>query len=77
VGGDFINAVPATTAGPANDSLSDVSKQLRDLRNQVKAVQAQNQRLQEELDTPASRKTAQQEPADGPNDQQQDVRMSQ
>ena len=62
---------------PKKDSLSDVSKQLRDLRNQVKAVQAQNQRLQEELDTPASQKTAQQEPADGPNDQQQDVRMSQ
>jgi len=62
---------------PKKDSLSDVSKQLRDLRNQVKAVQAQNQRLQEELDTAASQKTAQQEPADGPKDQQQDVRMSQ
>ena len=62
---------------PKKDSLSDVSKQLRDLRNQVKAVQAQNQRLQEELDTAASQKTAQQEPADGPNDQQQAVRMSQ
>jgi len=62
---------------PKEDSLSDVSKQLRDLRNQVKAVQAQNQRLQEELDTAASQKTAQQEAADGPNDQQQDVRMSQ
>jgi hypothetical protein len=63
---------------PKKDSLSDVSKQLRDLRNQVKAVQAQNQRLQEELGTAASQKTAQQqEPADGPNDQQQDVRMSQ
>ena len=62
---------------PKKDSLSDVSKQLRDLRNQVKAVQAQNQRLQEELDTAASQKTAQQAPADGPNDQQQDVRMSQ
>jgi hypothetical protein len=59
------------------DSLSDVSKQLRDLRNQVKAVQAQNQRLQEELDTASSQKTAQQEPADGPNNQQQAVRMSQ
>ena len=62
---------------PKKDSLSDLSKQLRYLRNQVKAVQAQNQRLQEELDTPASQKTAQQEPAGGPNDQQQDVRMSQ
>jgi hypothetical protein len=59
------------------DSLSDVSKQLRDLRHQVKAVQAQNQRLQEELDNAASQKTAQQEAADGSNDQQQDVRMSQ
>lgn len=62
---------------PKKNSLSDVSKQLRDLRNQVKAVQAQDQRLQEELDTAASQKTAQQAPADGPNDQQQDVRMSQ
>lgn len=62
---------------PKKDSLSDVSKQLRDLRNQVKAVQAQNQRLQEELDTAASQKTAQQVPADGPNDQQEDVRMFQ
>jgi hypothetical protein len=62
---------------PKKDSLSDVSKQLRDLRNQVKAVQAQNQRLQEELDTAASQKTAQQVPADGPNDQREDVRMSQ
>jgi hypothetical protein len=62
---------------PKKNSLSDVSKQLRDLRNQVKAVQAQNQRLQEELDTAASQKTAQQVPADGPNDQREDVRMSQ
>ena len=62
---------------PKRDSLSDVTNQLRDLRNQVKAVQAQNQRLQEELDTAASQKTAQQVPPDGPNDQQQDVRMSQ
>ena len=62
---------------PKKDSLSDVSKQLRDLRNQVKAVQAQNQRVQEELDTAASQKTAQQVPADGPNDQREDVRMSQ
>jgi hypothetical protein len=62
---------------PKKDSLSDVSKQLRDLRNQVNAVQARNQRLQEELDTASSQKTAQQEAADGPNDQQQAVRMSQ
>ena len=62
---------------PKKDTLSDVSKQLRDLRNQVKAVQAQNQRLQEELDSAASQKTAQQEPADGHSNQQQDVRMSQ
>jgi hypothetical protein len=62
---------------PKKDSLSDVSKQLRDLRNQVKDVQAQNQRLQDELDTAASQKTAQQEPAEGQNDHQQDVRMSQ
>jgi hypothetical protein len=62
---------------PKKDSLSDVSKQLRDLRNQVKAVQAQNQGLQEELDTAASQKTVQQEPTDGQSNQQQDVRMSQ
>ena len=62
---------------PKKDSLSDVSKQLRNLRNQVKAVQALNQRLQEELDTAASQKTAQKEAADGSNDQRQDLRMSQ
>src|SRR5271167_4910793 len=57
---------PSAASGPPKDrkvdlpkkgSLSDVSKQLRDLRNQVKAVQTQNQRLQEELDTVASQKT--------------------
>jgi hypothetical protein len=62
---------------PKEDSLAELSKQLRALKDQVKTVEAQNQRLQEELDTAASQKTAQRDSEDGPNDQQQDVRMSQ
>jgi uncharacterized lipoprotein YmbA len=74
-----------TPSAPANkgsvataDNLADFSKQLRALRNQVQTVEAQNQRLQEELDAAASQKTAQQgQPPDRQSDPDQDVRMSQ
>ena len=73
-----------TPSAPANkrsvateDSLAALTKQLRALKDQVQTVEAQNQRLQTELDSAASQKTAQQEPPNRPSDDQQDVRMSQ
>ena len=62
------------TEKPKKDNLAEVTSQIRDLKRQVQAVQAQNQRLQEQLAAPTSEKTAQQ---DHPDRQDQDVRLSQ
>jgi hypothetical protein len=62
------------TETPKKDNLAEVTSQIRDLKRQVQAVQAQNQRLQEQLAAPTSEKTAQQDHADG---QDPDVRLSQ
>ena len=59
------------------DRLAALTKQLRSLKDQVQTVETQNQRLQAELDSAASQKTAQQEPPNRPSDEQQEVRMSQ
>ena len=59
------------------DRLAALTKQLRSLKDQVQTVETQSQRLQAELDSAASQKTAQQEPPNRPSDEQQEVRMSQ
>ena len=69
-------AVPPkkNTETTKKDNLAEVTSQIRDLKRQVQAVQAQNQRLQDQLAAPTSEKTAQQDHPDG---QDPDVRLSQ
>jgi Tfp pilus assembly protein FimV len=59
------------------DSFAELSNQLRALKNQVKIVEAQNQRLQDEINAPERQKTAQEQPVEGQADAQGDVRLSQ
>ncbi len=76
-GHDQVISRPAprkNTEKPKKDNLAEVTSQIRDLKRQVQAVQAQNQRLQEQLAAPTSEKTAQQDHPDG---QDPDVRLSQ
>jgi hypothetical protein len=76
---------PATTrSAPAKkvdaerkDSLTELSEQLRALKNQVKTVEAENRRLQDEMNVPEMQKTAQQQLVEGQADGQPDVRLSQ
>jgi endo-alpha-1,4-polygalactosaminidase (GH114 family) len=49
---------------PKKDSLAELSKQLRALNEQVKTVEAQNQRLQDEMNAPERQKTAQVQPVE-------------
>jgi Tfp pilus assembly protein FimV len=74
----------ATPSAPAKkvdaekkDSLAELSKQLRALKNQVKNVEAQNQRLKDEMNASERQKTAQEQPVEGQVDGQPDVRLSQ
>jgi Tfp pilus assembly protein FimV len=74
----------ATQSAPAKkvdvekkDSLAELSKQLRALKSQVKTVEAQNQRLQDEMNASERQKTAQEQPVEGQADVQPDVRLSQ
>jgi len=55
------------------DSVAELSQQLRALKNQVKTVEAQNQRLQDEMNAPERQKAAQEQPVEG----QADLRLSQ
>jgi Tfp pilus assembly protein FimV len=76
---------PAPTArAPANkgnvateDRLAELSNQLRALKNQVKTVEAQNQRLQDEMNAPERQGTAEEQPLERQADAQPDVRLSQ
>jgi hypothetical protein len=74
-------ATPSVTAKKVDvekkDSLAELSKQLRALKNQVKNVEAQNQRLQDEMNASERQKTAQEQPVEGQVDGQPDVRLSQ
>jgi Tfp pilus assembly protein FimV len=74
----------ATLNAPGNklevekkDGLAELSKQLRTLKSQVKTVEAQNQRLQDEMNASERQKTAQELPVEGQVDGQPDVRLSQ
>ena len=62
---------------PKKDSLAELSKQLRALKDQVKTVEAQNQRLQDEMNAPERQKTAQVQPVEEQAGAQPDVRLSQ
>ena len=62
---------------PKKDSLAELSKQLRALKEQVKTVEAQNQRLQDEMHAPERQKTAQVQPVEEQAGAQPDVRLSQ
>jgi len=71
---------PAATSATAKkvdvekkDSVAELSQQLRALKNQVKTVEAQNQRLQDEMNAPERQKAAQEQPVEG----QADLRLSQ
>jgi len=57
--------------------LAELSKQLRALNEQVKTVEAQNQRLQDEMNAPERQKTAQVQPVEEQAGAQPDVRLSQ
>jgi hypothetical protein len=77
-------APAATPSAPAKkvdvekkDSLTEVSEQLRALKNQVKTVEAENQRLQDEMNARERQKTAQTQPVESQADAQPDVRLSQ
>ena len=59
------------------EAFAKPSEQLRALKNQVKNVETQNQRLQDEMNAPERQKTAQEQPAEGQADAQPDVRLSQ
>jgi len=59
------------------DSLAGLSEQLRALKNQVKTVEAQNQRLQDEMNAPERQKVGPEQPVERQEDAQQDVRLSQ
>jgi hypothetical protein len=59
------------------DSLTELSQQLRALKNQVKTVEAQNQRLQDEMNASERQKTVQEQPVEGQVDGQPEVRLSQ
>jgi hypothetical protein len=59
------------------NSLTELSEQLRALKNQVKTVEAENQRLQDEMNAPERQKTVQEQPVEGQTDAQPDVRLSQ
>jgi len=65
------------TEKPKKDDLTEVSEQLRALKNQVKTVEAENQRLQDEMNAPEGQKAAQEQPVEGEADGQPDVRLSQ
>jgi hypothetical protein len=65
------------TEKPKKDSLTELSEQLRALKNQVKTVEAENQRLQNEMNAPERQKTAQAQPAEEQAGAQPDVRLSQ
>jgi hypothetical protein len=62
---------------PKKDSLAELSKQLRALKDQVKTVEAQNQRLQDEMNAPERQKTTQVQPVEEQAGAQPDVRLSQ
>jgi hypothetical protein len=62
---------------PEKYSLAELSKQLRALKNQVKTVEAQNQRLQDEMNAPERQRTAQVQPLEEQAGAQPDVRLSQ
>jgi hypothetical protein len=59
------------------DSSAELSEQLRALKNQVKTVEAQNQRLQDEMNAPERQKAGPEQPVERQEDAQQDVRLSQ
>jgi hypothetical protein len=59
------------------DRLAALSEQLRALKNQVKTVEAENQRLQNEINAPGRQKTAEEQPVERQADAQLDVRLSQ
>ena len=66
------------TEKPKKDSLAELSKQLRALKNQVRTFEAQNQRLQDEMNAPERQKTAQGQSVEGQADAGPDVvRLSQ
>lgn len=73
-----------TPSAPANkgsvateDRLAMLSKQLRALKNQVNTVEAENQRLQNEMNAPERQKTVEEPPVERQADAQPDVRLSQ
>ena len=53
------------TEKPKKDDLTEVSEQLRALKNQVKTVEAENRRLQDEMNAPERQKAAQEQPVEG------------
>jgi hypothetical protein len=57
--------------------LAELSEQLRALKNQVKTVEAQNQRLQDEMNAPERQKVGPEQPVERREDAEQDVRLSQ
>ena len=65
------------TEKPKKDSLAKLSEQLRALKSQVKTVEAENQRLQDEMNAPERQKTDQVQPVEGQADAQSDIRLSQ
>jgi hypothetical protein len=67
----------ASSVPPKKDSLAELSKQLRALKDQVKTVEAQNQRLQDEMNAPERQNTGQAQPAEEQAGAQTDVRLSQ
>jgi len=63
---------------PKKDGLAELSKQLRALKEQVKTVETQNQRLQDEMNAPERQKTAEGQSVEGQADAGPDVvRLSQ